>query len=130
MPAPRLTKFQKRKREDEDYNESHVEDGDAGTSIRASVLSTRSFSMNADFSLVLPGRPAVKSRSDSSKARPITIKKRHENNQQLIMKKYSKKKLPELRKLLKPFGIPGAAGMRKDELLQLCLLYDSELSGE
>lgn len=44
--------------------------------------------------------------------------------------KYSHLTVPKLRMMLKPFGIPGIGDMLKDELLQLCLLYDSELNGQ
>lgn len=79
---------------------------------------------------IVLGRPAVKLRAKSSKACPITVKEQHKKNNPSQQKKYSNLKPAEMRKILKPFCIAGTSGMRKDELTQLCLLYDLELNGE
>ncbi|KAH9807519.1 hypothetical protein DFH28DRAFT_914914, partial [Melampsora americana] len=70
-----------------------------------------------------------KARSDSSKARPVTIKQRHkEKTQSSTLEKYSELSLPDLQKIAEPLGIKGSGGMRRDELLQLCLLFAPELN--
>lgn len=125
--AQRGTRSQKRKREDEDYEECHIEDGDAGT------LATTSAGViqHSDRFPILPGRTAVKSKSNTSKARPITIKKRHEKQSgSATVNKYVGLKIAEMRELLKPLRVRGMGTMRKDELLQTCLLFDSDLSGQ
>lgn len=73
----------------------------------------------------------MKAKSGSSKAQPTTIKQRHEETtQSCTLNKYSGMSVSELRELIKPFGITGSGKMRTDELLQLCLLFDTELTGE
>ncbi|EGG11561.1 uncharacterized protein MELLADRAFT_91130 [Melampsora larici-populina 98AG31] len=74
-------------------------------------------------------KTVTQAKSGPSKARPTTIKQRHQEiTQNPTLDKYSGMSLPKLRQIAKPLGIPGSGEMRKDELLQLFLLYDSELT--
>ncbi|KAH9818828.1 hypothetical protein DFH28DRAFT_887877 [Melampsora americana] len=128
MPTRRATRY-KRKRGDEDYEECHIEDGDAGTLAKTSARTLWSFSNHSDGFLILPGRPAVKPKLDTLKARPITITKRQEKKQErATVNKYSDLSIPALREILRPLSVRGMGRMRKNELLQTCLLFDSELS--
>lgn len=80
---------------------------------------------------VFVGRPVAKLKTGPSKSHYTTIKERHEKNtENPILAKYSDLKVADLKNLLKPFSIRGLSGMRRDELLQTCLLYDSELTSE
>ncbi|KAH9815066.1 hypothetical protein DFH28DRAFT_889805, partial [Melampsora americana] len=71
-------------------------------------------------------------RAGSSKAGAITKKDRNSKQTQQTQlsnsSKYADMSLPDLREMVKPLGIPGSGGMRTDELLQLCALFESELT--